>query len=281
LGKVDNVEQTYGVAFSLPFLFLFFFFIIYPLYHGSTLLLDKKVWIYLFGDPYYIRSIYNSVIYVGLGVNIKMAIALFLSGLLTLKDRFKLVKFFSWIFVFPWVLPQVTALLGIRWLLNSSYGTVNLILQSLSLPKVAWFESYEGAISAIIFAHVWKFLPLWTLMLYAIRLTIPHEVYEAAEVDGASLFKKFINVTLPYLKDSYLFFTVLSTIWVIGDFTTPWLLTGGAPGGSTHVAATIGYVYAFLLHDMPMGLAAVMSILPAIALLLFIALKLRRRTEAK
>jgi len=271
-------EEIYGFSFFLPFLICFFLFIIYPIIYGFTTLTIKEIWTDLFSDSYFLRSLTNTFFYVGVSVNIKMILALFLSGLMMYKDRHRLIKFLSWIFVIPWVLPDVASLLGIKWMFNTHWGTLNILLNNLSLPSIEFFTNYLGAMSTIIYTHIWKFLPLWTLILYSLRLTIPREIYEAAEVDGASDISRFRFITLPLLKNTYVFCTVLSTIWVMGDFTTPWLLTGGAPGGTTHVAATIGYLYAFLLHQMPKGLAANMTLLPIILILLVTAIKLRGGT---
>jgi ABC-type sugar transport system permease subunit len=116
-------------------------------------------------------------------------------------------------------------------------------------------------------------------MLYSLRITIPQELFESADVDGAPLLYKFRFITWPLLKNSYVFFTVLSTIWVIGSFTTPWLMTGGSPGGTTYVAATIGYFYYFTAFEPAKGLAATMSFLPLILLLLVIVMRLRGKVS--
>jgi multiple sugar transport system permease protein len=268
-------EEWYGIAFFLRFLLSFFLFIIYPLLYGLMTLTAKEVWVEIFKDAYLLRALLNTLFYVGVAVNVKMILAFFLSGLLMYKDDVRLIKFLEWILIIPWALPDVTALLGIKWMFNTYWGTFNILLNYLSLPSIDFFNNYFTAMFTIIYTHIWKFLPLWTLILYSVRLTIPREIYEAAEVDGASDYNRLRFITLPLLRNTYVFSTVLSTIWVMGDFTTPWLLTGGAPGGSTHVAATIGYFYAFLLHEMPQGLAANMTLLPLILFLLIIAIKLR------
>jgi multiple sugar transport system permease protein len=276
MGKMDGKvrEELTGILFSLPFLIFFSFFVIYPIIYAATAVLDKDVWLFLVRDPLFLRSLTNSLIFVGVGVNVKMMLALLVSGLLTFRNRFKLVRILYSVFIFSWVLPVVTAMLGIRWFFNHSYGTANLLLKAVGLTPIHWLETYEGGLTAIILAHIWKYWPFWTLIFLAARTTISQEVYEAAEVDGASLFKRFICITIPSLKNIYLFVTMLSTIWVLGDFTIPWLLTGGAPGGTTHVAATVAYVYGLLLNDIPTGLVALMFLIPIIAVLLFIIIRM-------
>jgi len=91
--------------------------------------------------------------------------------------------------------------------------------------------------------HIWKSLPFWTLILIAGRLAIPHDLYEAASVDGATKFQKFKYVTWPSLRTLYLTSTILSMIWTLGDFNSVYLLTGGGPADLTHVLATLGIRY--------------------------------------
>ena len=121
-------------------------------------------------------------------------------------------------------------------------------------------------------------MPFWTLSFYAGRTAIPQEVYEAADVDGASGCRRFVHVILPLLGNLYLVCTLLCTLWTIGDFTTVYLVSGGAPSYSTDVLATLGIHYAFDAARPSLGVAAVMSALPAlipIALVLMRALQTR------
>jgi multiple sugar transport system permease protein len=105
-------------------------------------------------------------------------------------------------------------------------------------------------------------------------MTIPRVIYDAAEVDGATGPRSFVHVTFPLLANLYLICTLLSTLWTLGDFTTVYLVSGGGPGGSTEVLATLGFRYAFDASKAALGVAAVMSALPV---LIPIVLLLMRR----
>src|SRR5205823_11681581 len=100
------------------------------------------------------------------------------------------------------------------------------------------------------------------LILLAARLSIPAELYEAAEIDGATAAQRFRYVTWPSVKNLYITSTLLSTIWSLGDFNSVYLLTGGGPVDATHVLATLGIRYAFQMGDVAAGMATVITAMP-------------------
>ncbi len=107
-------------------------------------------------------------------------------------------------------------------------------------------------------------MPFWTVIFLAARLKIPRDIYDSAEIDGATGPRAFVHVTFPLLANLYLLCTLLSTLWAIGDFTTVYLVSGGGPGGATDVLATAGFHYAFDAAEPALGVATVMSALPAL-----------------
>jgi multiple sugar transport system permease protein len=129
-----------------------------------------------------------------------------------------------------------------------------------------------------IVAYIWKWMPFWTLIFLAGRMAIPKDVYEAAEVDGATPLRRFAHVTVPLLANLYLICTLLSTAWTLGDFTTVYFVSGGAPALSTEVLATLGFREAFTVGDPRLGVATVMSALP---LLIPIVVALMRRIQTR
>ena len=107
-------------------------------------------------------------------------------------------------------------------------------------------------------------------------MRIPRDIYDSAEVDGATGIRRFIHVTFPLLANLYLLCTLLSTLWALGDFTTVYLVSGGGPGGFTDVLATLGFHYAFDTSRPALAVAAAMSALPV---LIPIAIVLMRRLQ--
>jgi multiple sugar transport system permease protein len=107
-------------------------------------------------------------------------------------------------------------------------------------------------------------MPFWTLILLAGRMAIPQDLYDAADIDGATGLRRFVHVVVPLLANLYLVCTLLSTIWMIGDYNTPDLVSSGAPLGSTEVLATQGIDYLFDRGNPQLGVAAIMAALPVL-----------------
>ena len=125
----------------------------------------------------------------------------------------------------------------------------------------------------MIVSYIWKWTPFWTVILMAGRTAIPHEVVEAAAVDGATGVRRFIYVTFPMLANLYLVCTLLSTIWTLGDFNTVFFVSGGGPALSTNVLATLGIRNAFQVGDPHLGMATVMSALPLLIPLVIVLMR--------
>ena len=130
-------------------------------------------------------------------------------------------------------------------------------------------------------SHVWKWLPFWTVILLAGRMSIPQEIYDAAKVDGATGLKRFLYVTFPLLANLYLLCTLLSALWTVGDFTTVYLVSGGGPAGSTEVLATLGFRYAFDIGKPALGVAAVMSALPVLIPVVIVLIRRLQTSEVQ
>ena len=121
-------------------------------------------------------------------------------------------------------------------------------------------------------AHIWKSLPFWTLILLAGRMSIPGEQYEAASVDGASMWQKFRFITWPSMRSLYLTSVMLSMIFTLGDFNSVYLLTGGGPADLTHVLATLGIRY-LRLDQVDLSLASIVVALPLVLPLVYFMMK--------
>jgi multiple sugar transport system permease protein len=266
-----SVRNLWGYLFSLPLILLFLFFVVYPLYFEVTQALDPYTYEVLFSDPIYVQTVVNTLAYVGIAVNVKLFLALLLSGLLQSDTRG--VRFLSAIFLLPWAIPVLPGILSIRWMLSSQWGIMNLIMEDLGIGTVHWLASRWMAIGALIVFHIWKYLPFWTVIFLAARRGIPRELYEAAAIDGASSLQNFRFITLPMLKGLYLICTLLSMVFTLGDFTNVWLLTGGAPGDSTHVLATLAYRYTFMMGKIDWGVGVFATALPVTLLFIFILIR--------
>ena len=191
-----------GLLFSLPLIVLFLAFVVYPLYFEVTQALDRYTYEVLFNDPIYVQTIVNTLVYVGIAVNLKLFLALLLSGVL--DDDSRSTRFLSAIFLLPWAIPVLPGILSVRWMMSSQWGILNLISEDLGLGTHHWLASRWTAISALIIFHIWKYLPFWTVIILAARRGIPRQLYEAGAIDGANPFQTFRYISFPLLAGIYL-----------------------------------------------------------------------------
>ena len=167
----------------------------------------------------------------------------------------------------PWALPLVFSGLIFRWFFEYRQGIVNDVLARLGVEPLAWLTEPHLAIAAICFAIVWKSSSFMALMLLAGLQTIPRELYEAAEVDGATRWQKFVSITLPMLRPAIFVALIFRTITAIQTFDIPYAMTGGGPGDSTETLAM--YIQKTTLDFLDFGygsaLATIMFVVSMIA----------------
>ena len=145
------------------------------------------------------------------------------------------VKALLMVFVLPWAVPALPTFISIHWMLNGEWGLLNnLLYDAVRHRRPGLAERRAGsALGSAIGSHIWKWLPFWTVILLAGRMAIPQEIYEAAEVDGATGLRGSSMSRFPLLANLYLICTLLSTIFSLGDFNSVYFVTGGGPADST------------------------------------------------
>jgi multiple sugar transport system permease protein len=263
--------QFWGRMLVLPYLFFFVVFVLYPVGYGLWLARHPESYVKLFEDPIFFRTVINTVIFLVVGINLKMAVAMVLSGFF-IQTRWW-IKALSLLFILPWAVPSIPTILSVRFMLNPEWGVINsLIFRLTGLDGPNWLNDPTLALSFSMIMHVWKSLPFWTLILIAGRLAIPTEQYEAASVDGASGWQKFRFITWPAMRTLYLTSTILSMIWTLGDFNSVYLLTGGGPADLTHVLATLGIRY-LRLDQVDLAMASIVVALPLVLPLVYFMMK--------
>jgi multiple sugar transport system permease protein len=232
---------------------------------------DPQSYVKLAADPIFFRTAVNTIVFLVIAINLKMAVALMLSGFF-IKTRWW-IKALSVLFILPWAVPSIPTILSVRFMLNPEWGVINSTIFKLTgLDGPNWLNDPTLALSFSILMHIWKSLPFWTLILLAGRMAIPQEQYEAASVDGASPLQQFRYITWPSMRSLYLTSLILSTIWTLGDFNSVYLLTGGGPADLTHVLATLGIRY-LRLDQVELAMAAIVVSLPLVLPLVYFMMK--------
>jgi multiple sugar transport system permease protein len=263
--------QWWGRAMVVPYLLIFVIFVLYPVGYGLWLARHPQSYVELVKDPIFFRSAVNTLVFLLVAINIKMVVALGLSGFFV-NTRWW-VKWVAAIFILPWAVPSIPTILSVRFMLNPEWGIINsAIFRWTGLDGPNWLNDPTLALSLSMLMHVWKSLPFWTLILVAGRMSIPAEQYEAASVDGATTWQKFTFITWPSMRSLYLTSTILSMIWTLGDFNSVYLLTGGGPADMTHVLATLGIRY-LRLDQVDLAMASIVVALPFVLPLVYFMMK--------
>jgi len=266
-----SAAEKLGLMMIVPYIILFLVFVLYPVGYGLWLARNPESYVKLAADPIFLRTVINTLIFLGVGITLKMIIALFLSDFFV-QDRWW-IRILGLIFILPWAVPSITTILSIRFMLNPEWGIINHTIFTLTGDDGPnWLNNPTLALALAMVVHIWKSLPFWTLILVAGRLAIPNDLYEAADVDGATTVQKFRFVTWPSLQTLWLTCLILSTLWSLGDFNSVYLLTGGGPADLTHVLATLGLRY-LRLDQVEMSVAAVVCAMPLVIPLIYFMMK--------
>ncbi len=275
-----GADYIWALAFALPYAAIFVAFVVYPIAYGLWLGSDPALYEQLFSDPRYLTTVGNTLLYVGIGVNLKMVLAFLLSGFFMRKRWW--IKALLVVFILPWATPALPAYMSIHWFLNGQWGMLNNAIYDLTgIDGPVYLNSHWMGLACNIGAYIWKNLPFWTIIMLAGRMAVPQELYEAAEVDGASGLGRFWNVTFPLMANLYLVCTLLDTVFALGDFNATYFVSGGGPAMSTEVLATLGIRYAFTIALPRLGVAAVMSALPVLIPLVILLMRKLRMSEGQ
>ena len=263
--------QVWGFILIAPYVLIFLTFVLYPVGYGLWLARHPRSYVELVDDPIFLRSVVNTLVFLLVGVNLKMIVALLLSGFFVHTRPW--IRWLSLIFILPWAVPSIPTILSVRFMLNPEWGLINHVIFDLTGDDGPnWLNDPTLALAFAILMHIWKSLPFWTLILIAGRLAISADLYEAASVDGANDWQKFRFVTWPSMQTLYLTCTILSMIWTLGDFNSVYLLTGGGPADLTHVLATLGIRY-LRLDQVDLSMAAIVCALPLVLPLVYFMMK--------
>jgi multiple sugar transport system permease protein len=279
-GHLQASEYAWGLAFIVPYAVVFFAFVVYPIAFGIWMGSDINLYRELLDDPVYWMTVVNTAIYLGVAINLKLFLALMLSGFFMRKGWW--VKGLLMVFVLPWAVPQLPTYISIHWMLNGEWGMLNNILYHLfGINGPDWLTERWTALGSVMVTHIWKWLPFWTIILLAGRMAIPSDIQEAARVDGATGFRLFFHVNFPLIANLYLICTLLSTIFSLGDFNAVFFVSGGGPANSTHVLATLGIRYAFDMANPRLGVASVMTALPLLIPLVIVLMRKFRSSQVQ
>jgi alpha-1,4-digalacturonate transport system permease protein len=218
------------------------------------------------------RSIYNTATFAALQVGLMVAFALITALVLNRKIAGR--GFFRGVFFYPVLLSPVVVALIWKWVLQRE-GVLNAVLASAGASPVGWLSDAHWAFFWCVFASIWAHMGFYTLILLAGLQAIPGDLYEAAEMDGASPWRRFSRITLPLLMPNLIVVLILGLIRAVQIFDEVFVLTGGGPGSATTFIVQFIYQTAFAEAIHQYGLAAAASLVLAVSLLVLTLMQLR------
>ncbi len=194
-------------------------------------------------------------------VNVAMHVALGLVlGVALSKPLLRLKSFYRVLLILPWAVPSYVTALAWKGMFHRQFGAVNALLRALGAEPVSWFSHFSTAFAANVATNVWLGFPFMMVVTLGALTSIPKDVLEAAEVDGASRLQRFRLVTLPLLAPTLLPAVVLGSVWTFNMFNIVFLVSGGEPDGTTDILVSEAYRWAFT-RDRQFGYAAAYAVL--------------------
>src|SRR6185503_466462 len=199
---------------------------------------------------------------------------------LVLSSNIRWRSFWTGVLLIPWVAPTVVSALNFLWIFDGSLGVLNYILVRVLrvIPQgVGWLSEAGTAMGSVTAVNIWRGFPFFGISFLAGMKGIPTEMYEAASVDGANAWQRFLHVTLPSLKNIVIVVTLLPTTWTFNASQIIYTLTKGGPGGTTMVMPVLTYETAFGAQRLGEAIAVALYLLPALAVTIMVLARYMRQ----
>ncbi len=284
--KSEKRNHTMAVVFSLPAAVFSMLLIIYPLFTTVKLSFQDVKFIGSLTDDStgftlgnytklcsnmdFWNALGRSVLFTFLALSLSFLIGLGLALLLNKKFRFQ--KCVRTLILLAWPIPGVIVGLLFTWLFDANYGIMNVILKSLHLieKNVKWITMGNTAKITVIAATIWKSYPFFTLTLLAGLKGISSDYYEAASIDGANAWQRFLHITLPALKSVIVTSLLLNGLWIFRNYDLVYTITGGGPNQATETLPLLLYNQAFKYYNM--GYASAVGMVSLLVCSVFVIL---------
>jgi multiple sugar transport system permease protein len=284
-------QEIQAYAFLWPALLILGLLMVYPLLQVVRMSfyevsLQKEVWVgignylQLLKTSLFWQILWQTILFTAGSVTMHLAIGMGLALLLHTKTNTRFRNFTRGMLIIPWLLAPTVA--GMIWVLMlAPFGVVNGLLATLGIidsnATISWLGSPETSLLSVTAMNVWRAFPFFMVMLLAGLQAIPEEVYEAADIDGATPFGKFWYITLPGLRGVITTIVLLDSIWTFRAFDPVYVMTGGGPINSSEVLATAIYFDAF--QKLKFGYAAAEAVVMFLILFTVSAFYVRRAVK--
>ncbi len=221
------------------------------------------------------QSVWISIFFTVTSQVMKLVLGLLMA--LLLNETFPGRAFVRGIFFVPWAIPTLIAGLTWKWMYDGTQiGLLNIVALKLGVTTdlIQWLGNYSLAPWSVVIAVVWASTPFWAMMLLAGLQAIPSELYEASEIDGADVFQRFANITMPGISNILIITLMLSTIWTANSINFVYILTGGGPANATMIFPLLAYQVGVAgAQRLGMGAAISLAFFPLFLILIYFLTK--------
>lgn len=227
----------------------------------------------LAASPAFWATLWRTVVFTLVSTSVQLVIGLAIAQFLNQPIRGQWL--FRSVVVFAWALPTIVNANMWRWILNTQYGALNGLLTHLGLIDSYhdWIGGPKQALMVVALADSWKTCGLVAILLFAGLQTIPRELYEAAQLDGAGVWRRYVHVTLPLLRPAILVVLVLRTIEAFKVFDIIYVMTRGGPASGTTTIAFYTYLQAFSNQQFGLGSAVAVVTVACIMVLALVYMR--------
>jgi multiple sugar transport system permease protein len=232
-------------------------------------------------NPTFLRALRNTFIFALISQALVLVLATILA--ITLQKNFRGKWFVRLLILLPWVAPISLGTIGWLWILEPIYSVINWTLRSIGVfgPQTwpIWLGQPRLAMASVITVHVWRLLPLATIILLGGLSSIPQDIHDAAQIDGASFWRHHFQITVPLIQPILLVALMFGLIFAVTDMIVIYVLTRGGPYDQTQVLGTLAFFTGIDGGDLAEGAAIALFLFPVLAASAIVMLRLARRSE--
>ena len=281
-------ERNYGYAFIFPGVALFIVVLgipviitilnsFTPLWSGELTTFTLENYFRLTKDLTFRKTFINTITFVSCTVGFHFLLGMIVA--VTLNKDIPYIKLFRVIAILPWTIPDSVCGLMWRFMFDPLHGAVNQVLMFFNLinDPIEWLSLPALSLPSVIFADIWRGYPFVMLILLAGLQSIPEDLYEAAKVDGANVFRRFVHITIPQLKTIIVIALALDTVWQFRRFGLIYTMTGGGPGRQTEILSTLvqKQYFGFFNFEYAAAMALITALIMLIITLPYIRIMIR------